>query len=75
MRVKLWCLLASWLGLLVPQQLMSQTPPHPATDWRNPPPSAPAGNPLIGLLIIAGITLIAIFIIWLVSRADDTSPS
>ncbi|MCX8140007.1 MAG: hypothetical protein N3E46_10010, partial [Gemmataceae bacterium] len=57
-----------------PQQVMSQNP-TPSTAWRGPPPSAPAGNPLIGLLIIAGITLIAIFIIWLISRADDTSPS
>jgi hypothetical protein len=29
----------------------------------------------MGMLILGGITLIVIFIIWLVSRADDTSPS
>ncbi len=74
MRLKFWYLLASLVGLLLPQQVMSQNP-TPSTAWRDPPPSAPAGNPLIGLLIIAGITLIAIFIIWLISRADDTSPS
>jgi len=74
MCIKLHSILTPLLGLFLPQQAIGQTPTT-STGWPNPPPSSPPGHPLMGMLILAGITLIVIFIIWLVSRADDTSPS
>jgi hypothetical protein len=74
MQGKLCRFLTTVLGLFVPQQVLGQTP-TPSTEWPNPPPSAPAGHPVIGMLILAGIALIVILIIWLVSRAEDIGPN
>lgn len=43
--------------------------------WNDEPPSAPPGNPLVGMLILAGVFLIILLIVWLVSRTDDPNPS
>ncbi|MCS7022937.1 MAG: hypothetical protein NZ703_03365 [Gemmataceae bacterium] len=56
-------------------QAQSPVSPPTPTSGATQTPAPPAGNPLLGMLIIAGIILIAVGIIWLISRAEDTSPS